>query len=176
MRGFTLVLCLVATTAAAQEPVPTIRESTRAESTPPPVPPTPVQLRYLEGLRTAGRGVAQLKDGLNRVSGYHRDSLRLKQAARRLGGLCGTARGFMTSGRGKMQATAYEDSTGVKARRLTLQIDSLIRSTPTCEARAFRQPDSTTAGLLIRLRAYEAALREFRAAIGLPPSRLVTPD
>ena len=168
MRGFTLVLCLVATPAAAQEPVPTIRESTRAESTPPPVPPTLEQLRYLAGLRTAGRGIAQLKDGLNRVSGYHRDSLRLKQAARRLGGLCGTARGFMTSGRVKMQASAYQDSTGIKARRLTLQVDSLIRSTPICELRATRQPDSTVAGLMTRLRSYEAALREFRAAIGLP--------
>ena len=41
---------------------------------------------------------------------------------------------------------------------------------------AFRQPDSTTAGLLIRIRAYDAALREFRAAIGLPISKPVTPD
>src|SRR4029077_7583537 len=104
MRVFTRALCLAAAPAAAQEPVPIIRESTRAESTPPPVPPTLEQLRYLEGLRTAGRGVAKLKDGLNRLSGYHRDSMRLRQAARRLGGLCGTARGFMTSGRGRMQA------------------------------------------------------------------------
>jgi hypothetical protein len=168
MRGFTLVLCLLATAAAAQEPVPTIPESTRVESVPPPVPPTLEQLRYLQGLRTAGRGIAQLKDGVNRVSGSHRDPLRLKQTARRLAGLCGTARGFMTSGRAKMQATAYEDSTRLKARRLTLQIDSLIRSTPTCETRAARQPDSTVAGLLSRLRAYEAALREFRTAIALP--------
>ena len=168
MRGFTLLLCVLAATAAAQEPVPTVRESTRAESIPPPPPPTLEQLRYLQGLRTAGRGIAQLKDGVNRVSGSHRDSLRLKQAARRLAGLCGTAHGFMTSGRAKMKATAYVDSTGVKAGHLTLQIDSLIRSTPACETNAARQPDSTVAGLLTRLRAYEAALREFRAAIGLP--------
>jgi len=175
MRCFTLALCLVATTAAAQEPVPTVPESTRAESTPAPVPPTLEQLRYLDGLRTAGRGIAQLRDGLNRVASSHRDTLRFKQAARRLGGLCGTARGFMTSGRAKMQATAYEDSTKVKARRVMLQIDSLIRSAPTCEARAFRQPDSTTAGLLIRLRAYETALRDFRAAIGLPTAKPAAP-
>jgi hypothetical protein len=168
MRGFTLVLCLVATTAAAQEPVPPIPESTHAEPTPPLVPPTLEQLRYLQGLRTAGRGVAQLKDAVIRVSSSHRDSVRLKQAARRLAGLCGTARGFMTSGRVKMQASAYQDSTGIKARRLTLQVDSLIRSTPICELRATRQPDSTVAGLMTRLRTYEAALREFRAAIGLP--------
>jgi hypothetical protein len=170
MRGFTLVLCLVATTAAAQERVPTVPETTRAESAPPPppAPPTLEQLRYLEGLRTAGRGIAQLKDAVSRVSGAHRDSLRLKQAARRLGGLCGTSHGFMTSGRAKMQPTAYQDSTGIKARRLSLQIDSLIRSTPTCETRAARQPDSTVASLMARLRAYEAALRDFRTAIGLP--------
>jgi hypothetical protein len=168
MRGFTLVLCLVAATASAQEPVQAIPETTRAESTPPPALPTLEQQRYLEGLRTAGRGVAQLKDGVSRVSSSHGDSVRLKQAARRLGGLCGTANGFMTSGRTKMKATAYEDSTGIKARRLTTQIDSLIRSTPTCEMSAARKPDSTVTGLLSRLRAYEAALRDFRAAIGLP--------
>lgn len=184
MRGFSLVLCLVATTAAAQEPARTVPETTRAESTPPPTPaapqttradsapppapPTPEQVRYLEGLRTAGRGIAQLKDGVNRVSSSHRDSLRLKQAAHRLAGLCGTSHGFMTSGRAKMQATAYQDSTGIKARRLTLQIDSLIRSTPKCETSAARQPDSTVASLVTRLKAYEAALRDFRAAIGLP--------
>ena len=167
MRGFILVLCLTAGTAAAQEPVPPVPESTRAESTPAPVPPTLEQLRYLQGLRTAGRGVAQLKDAVNRVSGSQHDSLRLKQAARRLAGLCGTARGFMTSGRPRMQASAYQDSTGIKARRLTLQVDSLIRSTPTCETNAARQPDSTVAGLTTRLRAYEAALRDFRTAIGL---------
>jgi hypothetical protein len=171
MRGFTLVVCLVASTAAAQEPVPTFPETTRAESAPPPAPPAPPtleQLRYLEGLRTAGRGIAQLKDAVNRVSSTHRDSLRLKQAARRLAGLCGTSHGFLTSGRAKMQPTAYQDSTQIKARRLTLQIDSLIRSTPTCETSAAKQPDSTVARLLTRLRAYEAALRDFRAAIGLP--------
>ena len=168
MRGFILVLCLTAGTAAAQEPAPAVPESTRAESTPAPLPPTLEQLRYLQGLRTAGRGVAQLKDAVSRVSGSQRDSMRLKQAARRLAGLCGTARGFMTSGRPRMQASAYQDSTGIKARRLTLQVDSLIRATPICELNAARRPDSTVAGLLTRLRAYEGALRDFRAAIGLP--------
>ena len=168
MRSFSLVLCLVASTAAAQEPAHIAPESTHVESIPLPVPPTEEQLRYLHGLRTAGRGVAQLKDGVTRVSGSHRDPQRLKQAARRLAGLCGTAHGFMTTGRAKMQANAYQDSTQLKARRLSLQVDSLIRSTPPCEANAARQPDSTVAGLTTRLRAYEAALREFRTAIGLP--------
>jgi hypothetical protein len=168
MRGFTLVLWLIATTLAAQEPVPTASESTRAESARSVAPPSLEQLRYLQGLRTAGRGIAQLKDAVNRVSSAHGNALRLKQAARRLGGLCGTARGFMTSGRAKMQPTAYQDSTRLKARRLTVQIDSIIRAAPTCEMNAARQPDSTVAGLLLRIRAYEAALRDFRVAVALP--------
>jgi hypothetical protein len=170
MRGFTLVLCLVATTAAAQQPVPTVPESARAESISPPAPPTLEQQRYLHGLRTTSRGIAQLKDAVNRVTGAHHDAARLKQAARRLGGLCGTARGFMTSGRAKMQATAYEDSARVKARRLSAQVDSLIKAIPACELNAARQPDSTVAGLLSRIRGYDAALKDFRAAIA-PPKR-----
>jgi len=67
-----------------------------------------------------------------------------------------------------MQATAYEDSTALRARRLAAQVDTLIRFTPKCEADALKQPDSTLARLLYDLRAYEAALRDFRAAIGLP--------
>lgn len=168
MRGFALVLCLVATTAAAQQPVPAVPQSTPAESVPPPAPPTPEQLRYLEGLRTAGRGIAQLKDGVSRVSNSQGDSLRLKQAARRLGGLCGAASGFMSSGRARMRPTAYEDSTRVVAQRLTLQVDSLVRSMPGCQRGAATSPDSTVAALLARLRVYETALRDFRAAIGLP--------
>jgi len=34
----------------------------------PPAPPTLEQIRYVEGLRTATRGVAQLRDGLSRVA------------------------------------------------------------------------------------------------------------
>ena len=122
----------------------------------------------LEGLRSAGRGVAQLKDAVNRVTSSKRDAQRLKQAARRLGGLCGTARGFMTAGRAKMQPTAYQDSTRLKARRLSLQVDSLIRATPTCESSAARQPDSTAASLLTRIKAYDTALKDFRAAMAVP--------
>ena len=165
MRGFSLLLWLVASTVAAQEPLPGIAEPTRAESTP---PPTREQLRYMEGLRSAGRGVAQLKDAVNRVNSSKRDAQRLKQAARRLSGLCGTARGFMAAGRAKMQPTAYQDPTRLKARRLSLQVDSLIRATPTCESSAARQPDSTAASLLTRIKAYDTALKDFRAAMALP--------
>src|SRR2546422_2675852 len=168
MRGLALLFCVIAGSAAAQQPAPPLPESARAESVPLYAAPTPAQARYMQGLRTAGRGIAQLKDGVNRVTMSGRDSLRLRQAGRRLGGLCGAARGFMVTGRGRMQATAYQDSTALRARRLAAQVDTLIRFTPTCEAGAVKQPDSTLARLLYDLRAYEAAQRDFRAAIGLP--------
>src|SRR2546430_17734958 len=57
-------------------------------------PPTPEQQRFLSGLRTATRGIAQLKDGVNRVTraqatGGGTSQLR---AGRSLAGLCGSAR------------------------------------------------------------------------------------
>jgi len=173
MRCFTLLLCAMATVAAAQQPV--VPESARVESLAPPSPPvppyaapTPEQAKYMRGLSTAGRGINQLKDGVNRVANAGHDSVRLRRPGRLLSGLCGTARGFMVTGRGRMQPTAYQDSTAVRAKRLGAQIDTLIRFAPTCEARAATQPDSTSARLLAQLRAYESALRDFRAAIGLP--------
>lgn len=179
MRCLVVVLWLVANAATAQQPVKPIADSlpvVPAESAPPllppppppPPPPTPEQDRYLQGLRTAGRGVAQLKNAISSVGNAGNDSVRLKQAGRRLAGLCSAARGFLTGGRGRMQATAYEDSTRIKARRLAAQIDSLIRFVPICETNAFRQPDSTRNRLEAQIRVYEVALRDFRAAIGLP--------
>jgi len=77
------------------------------DTAPPTSAPTIEQIRYQEGLKTATRGVAQIRDGLNRVARTQRaDSLTRRRAARRLGGLCGTARTFIVSGRPKMQATA----------------------------------------------------------------------
>ncbi len=188
MRGFTLVLCLFATVAAAQQPVPPLPDSMHPESTPPALPPVPPivdsarvestppppppptleQQQYIQGLRSVGRGVAQLTDAVKRVSSSHGDSVRLKQAAQRLAGLCGTARNFMSSGRPKMKPTAYADSTGIKAKRLTQQVDSLIKAAPNCQANAARQPDSTVASLVTRLKGYDAALKDFRAAVALP--------
>lgn len=137
---------------------------------PPPLPATPEQERYLRGLRTAGRGVAQLKDGVDRVlrtqSGS--DTLRQIQAGKRLAGLCTAARGFMVSGRAGMKPTAYEDSTRIHARLLAVRIDSLIGFTPSCERGAGKAPGPLANDLLARLRSYETALRAFRAAIGLP--------
>ncbi len=175
MRGTALLVCLVSSTAGAQQPpTPTLPTpppaAARAESVapPPPPPPTLAQERFTRGLSTAGRGIAQLKIGIYSVVNAGRDAPRLRQAGRRLAGFCGTARQFMTSGRARMAATAYEDSTALKARRLSAQIDTLIRFAPTCEAKAATQPDSTTTRLLDEIRAYEAALKDFRAAIGLP--------
>jgi len=134
---------------------------------PPPAPePTIEQIRYQEGLRTATRGVAQIRDGLNRVARTQQaDSLTRRRAARRLGGLCGSARSFIVSGRPKMQATAYTDSLGVLAKRLTVRLDSLSRALPTCEKTAGREPATVTTDLTKKLQAYDDALLAFRNAL-----------
>ena len=172
MRGIALLLCFVSATAAAQQPVPpaplAAPESARAESIPPYLNPTPAQARYMAGLKTAGRGIAQLKEAVSRVDMAGHDSTRLHQAGLRLAGWCGTARQFMTSGRAKMTATAYSDSTQLKAKHLAAQIDTLIRLAPQCESTAVSQTASTVDLLVAGLRSYEAVLRDFRAAIGLP--------
>ncbi len=149
--------------------------------TPPPpapvpaVPPTPTieQIRYQEGLRTASRGVTQLRDGLNRVARTQAsDSLTRRRAARRLGGLCTSARTFIASGRPKMQATAYADSLRVLAKQLTTRLDSLSNALPTCEKTAGRDP-TVANGLTTRLKAYDDAVLAFKnalAAINKPDS------
>jgi hypothetical protein len=125
----------------------------------------------LQGLRTAGRGIAQLKTGVDRVNRSSHDSLQQRQAGRFLGGLCGTARGYMASGRAQMLPTVYEPPTRVAARQLAQRIDSLIAFAGSCERTAARAPAPAVTALLERLRAYEAALGAFRTAIGLPNVR-----
>ena len=173
MRCMAVVFCIAAMGAQAgeaQEPVPLPAESTRAESTAAPLPPTPEQRRFLDGLRTATRGVAQLKDGLGRLTRAQaaRDSVARRRGQRFFAGLCGSARGFMARGRRQMNPTVYEDSTQVLARRLTVRLDSLIAYTPTCERDAVALPDATATELTKRIKAYDSAFRDFRAAIGLP--------
>ena len=165
MRRFSLVLCLVATTLGAQQPDTVRKDSSRVDSS----PPTPEQERYLDGLRTVGRGIAQLKDGIDRVVRAYsaKDSVKLAQAGRRLGGLCGSAHTFMGPGRTQMRATAYDDSVRTHARKLALQIDSVIGYMPTCQHAAFRTPNKTAADVLGLIRSYEGALRTFRTDIGL---------
>lgn len=152
-----------------QQPSPTAVDSTTAMAPLPP-PPNPLQDRYLQGLRTAGRGVAQIKDGISRVvrtQGSH-DTLQVRLAARRLGGLCGAARGFISSGRGQMEPNAYDSGTRKPAKDLVVQLDSLALSVKTCQLSAAKTPASITTELLGRLRSYETALVTFRTAIGLP--------
>jgi hypothetical protein len=127
----------------------------------------------MDGLRRVGRGVAQLKTALDRVSRSEAsgDSVSQRRARGRLGGYCGSARTFMTSGRTQMQDTAYADTTALRAKRLTRAIDELIKYAPTCETDAARATQTVVRELITRLRTYDEALADFRTAIGLPNTR-----
>ena len=164
-----LISSVLTVPALAQQPEPNPGESTTAMVSPPP-PPNPLQDKYLHGLRTASRGVAQIKDGINRVvrTRSSHDTLQVRQAAKRLGGLCSAARGFITSGRGQMESNAYEPPTRQPAKDLVSQLDSLAVSVKTCQVSAGKTPTAVTTELLGRLRNYEAAVATFRTAIGLP--------
>jgi len=176
------VLVFVATTAVrAQQPTPPpppAPDSVRAESAlvraesvvPPPPPPSREQKRFVDGLRTATRGIAQLKDGLARVTRTQlkSDSVSQRRAGRLLAGLCGSARAFMGRGRPYMKPAVYEDSTRLKARRLTTQMDSLIAYTTSCEQTATATPVPVAAELTKRMKSYDVVLRDFRLAVGLP--------
>ena len=168
MRCLAVLLCFAALPLGAQTP-PSLPDSTRAESTPPPPPPSPEQKRFLDGLRTATRGIAQLKDALGRVTrAGGRDSAGQRRAGRFLAGLCGSSRGFLRRGRPQMSPTVYEDSVQLKAKRLVTQVDSLIKYTTTCEQNAAAAPDVTAVELGKRMKTYDTAFRDFRLAIGLP--------
>jgi len=91
-----------------------------------------------------------------------------RRAGRLLAGLCGSSRGFLKRGRPQMSPTVYEDSVQLKARRLVMPVDSLIKYTTTCEDSAAATPNPTMVGLGKRMKGYDAALRDFRVAIGLP--------
>src|SRR5256884_8864868 len=113
MRCLAMLLCVAATALGAQQPEPP-PDSTRAvtESMPTPPPPeTLEQRRFLAGLRTATRGIAQLKDGMARVTrSATRDSVAQRRAGRFLAGLCGSSRGLLRRGRPQMRPTRDEDS------------------------------------------------------------------
>jgi hypothetical protein len=172
IRWLAVALCCGVTSLVAQQPeTPPDSATTPAESVAPapPPPPTPEQKRFLDGLRTATRGIAQLKDGMGRVTraGAH-DSLAQRRAGRFLAGLCGSSRGFLRRGRPQMSPTVYEDSVQLKAKRLVMQVDSLIKYTTSCEDSAAATPNAMVGGLGKRMKSYDAALRDFRLAIGLP--------
>jgi hypothetical protein len=166
-------LVMVVTLVAYQQDTVTHKDSVLPPPVPVPVPapvpapaPTIEQIRYMEGLKTATRGVAQIRDGVNRVVRTQQaDSLTRRRAARRLGGLCGTARSFIVSGRPKMQATAYADTMRVLAKQLTVRLDSLNAALPVCEKTAGRDPSTVSTTLTSRLKNYDDALLAFRTAL-----------
>ena len=172
MIRLTLLCVGIATPVVAQEPVPqppTQAESVHAESLPPPPPPTPEQKKFLDGLRIATRGIAQLKEGSGRVTRAQGSSAAVsRRAGRFLAGYCSSSRAFLKRGRPQMSPTVYEDTVRLKARRLVTQIDSLISWTPNCERIAAAAPNSTAVEVNKRMKTYDAALRDFRLAVGLP--------
>jgi hypothetical protein len=159
--------------AAQSPPVPHGAVPAVAAPTPPaipaPAPPTPEQAKYLDGLRRVSRGISQLKTAIEQTNRAQAgtDTLARRRAVRRLGGYCGSARSFMSGGRSQMQPLAYEDTTRIKARKLTQRVDEIIAYTKTCEVQATDTPSAVTAELVKRLQAYEAALADFRIAVGL---------
>jgi hypothetical protein len=147
-------------------PPPPVPASAPVQAPSPPPAPTIEQIRYMAGLKTATRGVAQVRDGVNRVVRTQQaDSLTRRRAARRLGGLCGTARSFIVSGRPKMQATAYADSMRLLAKQVTTRLDSLTSALTTCEKTAGRDPTAVATTLTGRLKNYDDALLAFRTAL-----------
>src|SRR2546428_4512561 len=120
MRLIAVLGCVAAPHLAAQqpEPAPLPVDTAHAESTPPPpAPPTPEQERYLLGLRSANRGIAQLKDGVDRVirTQTSKDAVRQRRAGQRLAGLCGAARRLLVSGRSPMRPPVYRPPTPADA-------------------------------------------------------------
>jgi hypothetical protein len=181
LAGIVIVITAVAPSLVAQDTATHKDSSGRRDSmvpavaapAPPPAPaPTVEQIRYMEGLRTATRGVAQIRDGLNRVARTQqaRDSLTRRRAARRLGGLCGTARTFILSGRPRMQPSAYADSMRIIAKQLVTRLDSLTNALPACEKTAGHDPATVATDLTKRLSAYDDALLAFRNAQNRPDS------
>ena len=168
------LLCVgIVAPVVAQEPVPQPppppAESVHVESLPPPPPPTPEQKKFLDGLRIATRGIAQLKEGSGRVTRAQGSSAAVsRRAGRFLAGYCSSSRAFLKRGRPQMSPTVYEDTVRLKARRLVTQIDSLISWTPNCERIAAAAPNSTAVEVNKRMKTYDAALRDFRLAVGLP--------
>jgi hypothetical protein len=170
MRGLAALCCIAAASLRAQQPAPPAPDSARAESARGAVAPTLEQQKFLGGLRTATRGLAQLKDGLNRVTRTQAtgDTASQRKAGRFLALVCGSARAFMRRGRPAMKPAAYTDSIRPTARRLVVQLDSVIAYTASCEQNATAAPGPTAADLTKRMKTYDAALRDFRVAVGLP--------
>jgi hypothetical protein len=170
-----VIIALAATAAplAAQD------STSRVDSAPPllPAPPTAEQVRYTQGLRSVARGVAQLRDGVDRVmrTQQGRDTVQQRRAAQRMGGLCTTARSFISSGRPRMLPTAYTDSMRFVAQRLVVRIDSILKWLPTCETTARKSPVPVATDLTKKLLAYDQALLAFRTATAPPKIDSIKP-
>src|SRR6266850_1754684 len=91
LLGLVMVITVVAyqDTVTHKDSLPPPPVPAQAPPSPAPAPaPTIEQIRYMAGLKTATRGVAQVRDGVNRVVRTQQaDSLTRRRAARRLGGL-----------------------------------------------------------------------------------------
>ncbi len=163
---------LAAAPLAAQDSTPTPKapDSTHTDSAPPP--PTPEQQHWMQGLRTAARGIGQIKSGIEGVQRARgsASTVQIKRAGKLLAGYCGTARGFMRTGVAKMSSTAYPvgDNRSI-AKQVVTQIDSVIRESTTCEQQAARDPNGSVDRLALILQSYETAIAAWRAMAGLPP-------
>jgi len=173
MRRLVVLLSVAGVCAAAplaaqdSTPAPKPVDSTHTDSTPPP--PTPEQQKWMQGLRTAARGIGQIKSGIENVQRAGTSAVQLKHAGKLLAGFCGTGRGFMRAGVAKMPSAAYEGDNRKIARQVVIQIDSVARETNTCEAQAARDPKTSVEHLLPFLQSYEAAIAAWRNMVGLPP-------
>lgn len=175
LAGCVILITAAAGRVEAQDTVPVIPAPPSPVPAPPvppappapPPPPTIEQIRYQEGLRTAGRGVAQLRDGVERVQRTQQasDTVAQRRAAQRLGGLCTAARSFITGGRPKLQPNAYEDSLRILAKQVVVRLDTLTRLLPDCAKTARREPTTVASNIAKRLKAYDDALLAFRTAL-----------
>ena len=154
---------------AAQDSTPKPPDSTHTDSAPPP--PTPEQEHWMQGLRTAARGIGQIKSGIERVQrAAAENQVQLRRAGKLLAGYCGTARGFMRSGVAHMSSTAYPEGDNRKiARQVVIQIDSVIKESAACEGGAMHDPKGSADHLVPIIRSYETAIAAWRAMVGLPP-------
>jgi hypothetical protein len=172
MRRMVVLLSVAGALAAAplsaqdSTPAPKPPDSTRVDSAPPP--PTPEQQKWMQGLRTAARGIGQIKSGIENVQ--RAQGVHATKAGKLLAGYCGTARGFMRTGVARMPSTAYPagDSRTI-AKQVVIQIDSVIRESTTCEQQAARDPNGSVDRLVAIMRGYETAIAAWRAMVGLPP-------
>jgi len=167
----TVIVVLAAVTAPLQDSVVPPRDTA-------PLQPTAEQTHYLEGLRTVARGVAQLRDGIDRVARTQqgRDN-RAPETS------------WSSTRRPMYDGAHLHDERpaphgryrlrGLDAHRraqLVVRIDSIVKFLPTCSTTAGRQPASVAADLLNRMRAYETALAAFRAVLVVPrPDSMKTP-